>query len=189
MTLLMRLRLLSALLSFSIGSSAFAASVFLTRPEDPKALTLAGARADGVADDSAALQRAIDQAAGTASEGLIFIPSGRYLLSRTLYVWPGVRLIGFGETRPVFVLGDNTPGFQQGVSDMIIFTGRRRSDPRSTAARVPFPPQGSVPPDPTIADANSGTFYSAMSNIDFEIGTGNPAAIAIRFHTAQHAYL
>ena len=28
-----------------------------------------------------------------------------------------------------------------------------------------------------------------MSNIDFEIGDGNPAAIAIRFHAAQHAYL
>ena len=28
-----------------------------------------------------------------------------------------------------------------------------------------------------------------MSNIDFEIGDGNPAAIAIRFHVAQHGYL
>jgi hypothetical protein len=46
-----------------------------------------------------------------------------------------------------------------------------------------------VPPNSQIADANSGTFYSAMSNIDFEIGDGNPAAVAIRFHVAQHAYL
>ena len=38
-------------------------------------------------------------------------------------------------------------------------------------------------------DAEPGTFYSAMSNIDFEIGDGNPAAVAIRFHVAQHAYL
>ena len=57
------------------------------------------------------------------------------------------------------------------------------------AGRVPFPPPGSVPPNDAIADANSGTFYSAMSNIDFEIGEGNPAAVAIRFHVAQHAYL
>jgi hypothetical protein len=28
-----------------------------------------------------------------------------------------------------------------------------------------------------------------MSNVDFEIGEGNPAAIGIRFHAAQHAYL
>ncbi|MGI4756943.1 MAG: glycosyl hydrolase family 28-related protein [Janthinobacterium lividum] len=184
----MRSRLLSTLLLFSLCSSAFAASVFRTRPDDPRAVSVTGARGDGVADDSAALQRAIDQAAGTGAEGLVFIPSGRYRLTRTLYVWPGVRLIGFGEMRPVFELADNTPGFQQGVADMVIFTGRRRRDP-AVSARVPFPPQGSVPPDPTIADANSGTFYSAMSNIDFQIGRGNAAAIAIRFHAAQHAYL
>jgi sugar lactone lactonase YvrE len=28
-----------------------------------------------------------------------------------------------------------------------------------------------------------------MSNIDFEIGDGNPAAVAIRFHVAQHGFL
>lgn len=185
----MRVRLLSTLLLFSFSSWAIAASVFRTRPDDPKAVSVTEARADGLADDTAPLQRAIDQAASTASEGLVFLPSGRYRLTRTLYVWPGVRLIGFGKTRPVLLLGDNTPGFQQGVADMVIFTGRRRNDSGSGNARVPFPPQGSVPPDPTIADANSGTFYSAMSNIDFEIGRGNAAAIAIRFHTAQHAYL
>lgn len=38
-------------------------------------------------------------------------------------------------------------------------------------------------------DGGAGTFYSAMSNIDIEIGPGNPAAIAIRFHVAQHCYL
>ena len=187
MKTLMRPRLLFALLLLSLGTSAFAASVFRTRPEDPRAVSVEGARADGVTDDSAALQAAINRAGSAASEGVVFIPSGRYRLTRTLYVSPGVRLIGFGETRPVFVLADQTPGFQQGVADMVIFTGRRGGDTRG--GRVPFPPQGSVPPDPTIADANSGTFYSAMSNIDFEIGNGNPAAIAIRFHAAQHAYL
>ena len=37
--------------------------------------------------------------------------------------------------------------------------------------------------------AGPSTFYPAMSNIDFEIGEGNPAAIAIRFHVAQHGTL
>jgi sugar lactone lactonase YvrE len=40
-----------------------------------------------------------------------------------------------------------------------------------------------------IADANENTFYAAISNIDFEIGDGNPAAVAIRFHGAQHCFL
>jgi hypothetical protein len=46
-----------------------------------------------------------------------------------------------------------------------------------------------VPPNNNVADANPNTFYSAMSNIDFEIGDGNPAAVAVRFHVAQHSFL
>jgi hypothetical protein len=85
------------------------------------------------------------------------------------------------------VLGDNTPGFQRGLANMIIFAGARRAE--AGGRRVPFPPPGSVPFDPHIADANPGTFYSAMSNVDFTIGAGNPAAAAIRFHAAQHAFV
>ena len=54
---------------------------------------------------------------------------------------------------------------------------------------MPFPPPGSVPPNERIADANQGTFYPGMTNIDFAIGRGNPAAVAIRFHVAQHGIL
>jgi hypothetical protein len=48
---------------------------------------------------------------------------------------------------------------------MVMFTGGK-------PGRVPVPPQGTVPPRTDIPDANSGTFYSAMSNIDFEIANG-----------------
>ena len=178
---------------FGVLSRAWAASVFTTRPDDPKAVYLTapefGIHADGKADDTEAIQAAIDKAENHSREGIVFVPSGRYRLTRTVYVWPGVRVIGYGETRPVFFLATNTPGFQKGVGDMVIFTGPRPGDPERSRGRVPFPPPGSVPPNDAIADANSGTFYSAMSNIDFEIGEGNPAAIAIRFHVAQHAFL
>ena len=39
------------------------------------------------------------------------------------------------------------------------------------------------------SDANAGTFYSALSNVDFRIGKGNPQAVAIRSHFAQHSFL
>jgi sugar lactone lactonase YvrE len=94
-------------------------------------------------------------------------------------------VFGIGATRPLIVLGDATPGFQKGLANMVIFTGAKVD----TSRRVPFPPPGSVPFNKDIADANPNTFYSAMSNIDFKIGEGNPAATAIRFHAAQHAYL
>jgi hypothetical protein len=177
----------AALIGLLLASTAPAmasTSSLQTAPDDPRAVTVAGKR-DGRADDTAALQRAIDAAAAKGSGGIVFVPSGRYRVTRTIFVWPGVRVFGVGATRPVLVLADSTPGFQQGVANMVIFAGAHRGQ----VPRVPFPPPGSVPFDATIADANPGTFYSAMSNIDVEIGQGNPAAAAIRFHAAQHAYL
>jgi hypothetical protein len=166
------------------------ASAMTARVDDPRAVDLSaaefGAHADGKSDDSGALQAAIDKSESNR-EGIVFVPAGRYLLTRTVFVWPGVRVFGYGATRPVFVLAANTPGFQSGVGVMVSFTGFRMGSGRG-GFRVPFPPPDSVPPNSAIADANSGTFYSAMSNIDFEIGDGNPAAVAIRFHVAQHAF-
>ena len=46
-----------------------------------------------------------------------------------------------------------------------------------------------MPPKDDIPDANQTTFYSSMMNVDFEIGDGNPAAVAVRFHVAQHGIL
>ncbi|MDF0489633.1 glycosyl hydrolase family 28-related protein [Sphingomonas sp. H39-1-10] len=185
---------LLATLALATAPAAASPSAYLTAPDDPRAVTVAGAR-DGREDDTQALQSAIDAAADKGGGGIVFVPSGHYRISRTLYIWPGVRVFGVGKTRPVIVLGDATPGFQQGVANMVIFAGARpgeagiRGGERLKPARVPFPPPGSVPFNPDIADANPGTFYPALSNVDFRIGAGNPAATAIRFHAAQHAYL
>ncbi len=152
------------------------ASFYTTRLDDPAAVTLMPedfpVHADGVGDDSDALQQAIDKVASTTGAGILFIPQGTYRLTKTVYVWPGVRLIGYGEKRPVLTLGANTPGFQEGQDKYMLFfsggRGRGGGSPR---------------------DGGAGTFYGAMSNIDIEIGPGNSAAIGIRFHVAQHSYL
>src|SRR6201985_103734 len=120
----MRKLLFSALLLLATGAAAWAQpgdSVFTTRLDDPRAIPLTGAAGDGTPDDSAAIQAAIDKAASDREEGIVFIPQGRYRVTRTIYVWPAVRVIGFGAKRPVFVLGDNTPGFSSGVAAMVIF--------------------------------------------------------------------
>ena len=170
--------------SAPVALAATSVSVFATAPEDPRAVVVR-AVGDGRADDSAAIQGAIDAAAAKEGGGLVFLPSGRYRISKTIFLWPGVRVFGVGATRPLILLADKAPGFQRGLANMVIFAGAKPDPSR----RVPFPPPGSVPFNKDIADANSGTFYSAMSNIDFKIGRGNPAATAIRFHAAQHAYL
>jgi len=181
------------LLQFAIP--VLGASYYPVRLEDAKAVYLTKenfpAHGDGVADDSAAIQSAIDRAA-EHGEGILFVPEGRYRITQTIYVWPSVRVIGYGAARPVFVLADSTPGYQNSLGYMFVFAGARPGQHRkidSSTGRVPDPLEGTVPLNPTISDANAGTFYSAMSNVDFEIGQGNPAAVGIRFHVAQHCYL
>lgn len=158
------------------GSGAAAQSVYPVRPDDAHAVYLTrqdfSARGDGVADDSDALQRAIDKAQETVHHGIVFVPAGRYRLTRTIHVWAGIRLIGYGAHRPVFVLAPNTPGFQRGADkDMLWFTDER------------------TPESQPIADASEFTFFSAASNIDFEIGEGNGAAVAVRLNVAQHSFV
>jgi polygalacturonase len=56
-------------------------SVFQTAPSDPRAVTIAGS-GDGRADDTDAIQRALDAASEHSAGGLVFLPSGRYRISQ-----------------------------------------------------------------------------------------------------------
>jgi hypothetical protein len=163
----------AAILSTSVP--LLATSYYPARPNDAKAVYLSPdsfpVKGDGIADDSAVLQQAINKVRETTNQGILFVPSGRYRLTRTIYIWPGIRLIGFGAARPTFVLAANTPGFQQGPAYMFFFAG------------------GGPNPNAPPADANPGTFYSAISNIDIEIQEGNPGAVGVRAHYAQHCFL
>ncbi len=171
-------------------------SYYTAKLDDPTAVYLTNdnfpVHADGITDDSEAIQAAIDKVEDAHGEGILFVPEGKYRITRTIYVWPSVRIIGYGATRPEFLLADNTPGYQQGIAYMFFFTGGRPEGRHwhwhlPNTPRPPFP--GTVPATNKVVDANPGTFYSAMSNIDFDLGNGNPAAAAIRFHVAQHCYL
>ncbi|MEJ2108472.1 MAG: glycosyl hydrolase family 28-related protein, partial [Acidobacteriota bacterium] len=151
-------------------------SFFPQSPEDPQAVYLTKDQidvyADGIGDDAEALQEAIDRVQEKTRVGVVFIPEGRYRLGKTVFVWQGIRLIGYGRTRPVFVLGESTPGFQDGTGKYMVHFADYR--PRQG---MPF------------SDGSEFTFYSGINNIDFEIQDGNPAATAIRFHVAQHSSL
>lgn len=158
-------------------SHALADSYYRIAPEDPAAIYLTPdrftVRADGVHDDTDGIQAAIDRAAADRTGGLVFVPPGTYLVTDTVYVWPGVRIIGYGAERPVFRLAPRTPGFREGEDKyMLFFSGGRGSEPGD-------PPR----------DGSPGTFYSGLSNVDIEIGEGNQAAVAVRFHVAQHCSL
>ena len=106
-------RFLMAATLVAVPGAATAQSVFTTRPDDPQAIHVTpeafGVRGDDDADDSAGLQAALDQAAAAPAGGIVFVPSGRYSVTRTLIVWRAVRVIGYGATRPVFVLPAGRP--------------------------------------------------------------------------------
>ena len=160
-----------------LAAPLWGTSYYTIRLDDPKAVYLTrdnfSVRGDGIADDSDAIQQAIDRVQETTNQGIVFVPEGQYRLTKTIYIWPGVRVIGYGVARPVFVLGENTPGYQDPDKEklMIFFAGRR--------------PAANAPPP----DASPGTFYSAVSNIDLEIRDGNGGAVGVRAHYAQHCFL
>jgi sugar lactone lactonase YvrE len=167
-----------------LSAPAWAGSYYTVRPDDPKAVYLSaerfGAHGDGVADDTQAIQNAIDTVQETTRQGIVFVPEGRYRITRTVYVWPSIRLIGYGRQRPVFVLAEKTPGYQDKSHEnyIVYFAGQRPDHNNRADARSERPP-----------DANPGTFYSAMSNIDMEIAAGNPGAVGVRGTYAQHSFL
>jgi len=181
------LLILALALMSAAAASASGPSYYPSRLQDSKAVYLDNAEfsvhGDGQADDTDALQSAINKVQQDRNQGIVFVPSGRYRLSRTIYIWPGIRLIGFGATRPTFVLARNTPGFQQGPAYMVFFAGSRPSGFQNIGESET---KGATQRPP---DANPGTFYSAMSNIDIEIQDGNPGAVGIRGRYAQHCYL
>jgi sugar lactone lactonase YvrE len=182
--------LFAILIILHLPGTMFGASYYPARFDDAKAVYLERANfpvhGDGTADDSDAVQQAINKVQETTNQGILFIPAGRYRLTKTIYIWPGIRLIGYGATRPVFELAANTPGFQQGPVYMFFFAGFRPGSVKTTssASSRALPPADAKPPD-----ANPGTFYSALSNIDLEIKEGNPGAVGVRARYAQHCFM
>lgn len=157
-------------------------SVYQQKPVDPLASYFtpgeSGIKADGKTDVSSQLQAAIDRIETETGYGILFIPDGKYLVSKTIHIPGSIRLIGYGKRRPEIILAKKSPGFQtvpEGSRNpekyLIFFTGGLVTEGR--------------PP----SDAGAGTFYSAISNIDLTIENGNPIAVAVRAHFAQHGFL
>lgn len=157
-------------------------SIYTQKPEDPDGVFFTPGNFkisnNGKTDVTHELQSAINQLKTDRNFGILFIPEGNYLISQTIYIPASIRLIGYGKTRPQFILKKNSPGFQSPdpkdkgqASYMFWFT--------SSIAE-----QGKE-----VRDASAGTFYSALSNIDLKIEDGNPSAVALRTHFAQHSFI
>uniref|UniRef100_UPI00404B00AA glycosyl hydrolase family 28-related protein n=2 Tax=Flavobacterium sp. TaxID=239 RepID=UPI00404B00AA len=152
-----------------------AQSVYNQIPKDQEAIYFTSEnfkiKADGKNDVSEELQLAINKLKKEKNFGVLFIPDGKYLISKTIYIPKAIRIIGYGKNRPEFILGKNTAGYRDENNYMFWFTSNLVED------------------DAQPKDATAGTFYSAISNIDFRIEKGNPKAIALRTHFAQHSFV
>ncbi len=157
-------------------------SIYQLKPDDADAVYFSPERfkitADGKTDVSDELQRAITQVKTTYNFGIVFIPEGKYLISKTIFVPQAVRLIGYGKNRPQIILAKNSPGFQ--IPDT--------TDKGKAKYMFWFVSSLSKPGEP-VHDAGAGTFYSALSNINLKIEDGNPCAVALRAHFAQHSFI
>ena len=135
-------------------------------------------KSDGSMDVSEQLQKAVGDVVASNGCGIVFVPEGKYMLSQTILIPRGVRIIGYGASRPVFVLKDNAEGFNQpneankGGYNYLFWFVSEIADPMEEAF-----------------DANPGTFYSAMSNVDIDLGQGNDYAVALRTHYAQNSVI
>ena len=191
-----RIQFITAAITVAFGGIALpanAASVYRTRLDDPKAVYLTqqqfSVRGDGQADDSAAVQAAIDRVQETdRARASSLSPRAGIASARTIYVWPGIRVIGYGEKRPVFRPRRQHAGFPEGDRhDVLLHRDAAGSGPQASACHPRRPARfrrirTSWTPTPARSTPR-------MSNIDFEIGEDNAAAVAVRFHVAQHGYL
>jgi len=149
---------------FDRRDNVYGKSIFQKLPADDLAFVYSPENED----HTSSLQAVIDRLEEQQGHGIIFIPEGRYRLTDSVQIWRGIRLIGFGDNRPVFYLEDNEPGFCERESRYLFhFRDFKPKDGQE------------------LRDAQNTTFYSGIRNIDFDLGTGNISAVAARFRVAQ----
>jgi hypothetical protein len=158
------LRFLVALPAMAMLSTASAESRRF--PESPAVIVVTAApyhaKGDGVTDDSAAIQSAVNDHTGTGR--LIFFPAGRYLVTRTI-TWP-----------------KNWQGRENWGRTYL------RGESRDTTSLVL---RDGVFADETKPQAimwcggfgSADWFHNYVEQLTFDVGKGNPGAVALQFYS------
>jgi hypothetical protein len=120
------------------------------------------AKADGVSDDTEALQRAINE--HTGRHRILYFPRGTYLVSATLK-WPN-KFGGRDNWGKTFLCGESR-------ETSII----RLKDGAFTDAKKP---------EAIMWCGGFGSadwFHNYVENLTFDVGAGNPGAVALQFYS------
>jgi len=121
-----------------------------------------GAKADGVTDDTAAIQKAIDEVRGIPDT--LYFPNGTYLISDSVGIFNGkahsrdrfLTYQGQSEAGTVIRLKDNCPGFGDPNKPKIVLSV--------------YQGQGT-----------GDVMHSYVRNLTVDVGRGNPGAVGLRF--------
>jgi hypothetical protein len=162
-----------ASLFLAAASAAFGQDIVF--PDDPRAVLDVkrdcGARGDGAADDTPALQSAIERANGPDYSRFIYLPKGTYRITRTLVLKPpgdgkegamvGPWIWGQSRDLTVLKLDENAEGF---------------GDPARPREAV----RGVSRPD--NARMNADFFDRTIVNLTIDTGK-NPGAVGIKFYS------
>lgn len=126
-----------------------------------------GAKGDGVADDTAALQKAISENLGYHAR-ILYLPAGTYLVSRPLWARKpngerhgGLKIFGQHRDRSIIRLKDGCPGFTDAAKPMPVL--RFMSNPEHGDEK---------------GNGNSG-HWNSLVNLTISTGSGNPGANGI----------
>ncbi len=121
-----------------------------------------GAKGDGVTDDTAAIQKAVDEKRGTGS--ILYFPNGTYMVTDGVGIFGGkphsrdrfLTYQGQSEAGAVIRLKDKSPAFQDPAKSKIVLSV--------------YEGQGT-----------GDVMQSYVNNLTVDVGKGNPGAVGLRY--------